>query len=286
MKLFISWSGDISRQIAAQFREWLPMINQHIVAYMSEEDVEKGSHWSSQVRRELETTSYGLVILTPENTKSIWLHFEAGAIAKSVAEGRLSPVLFGLKQSDVHQPLSLFQTTIFDESDMLRLTRSINSATGDQARSDRDIEKMLKSLWPQLRDMILPHVGSFDKRAKSEKPSPSETESILQEMLVLVRHQSRILTNPEELFGQQLLSVLLRLVRNEEGSADRLTESERATALAVCARWVSIEQGVLQGLTERPAITQRVKWFGGYLRELQQKIMAVSSEPPTRTQPT
>src|SRR5262245_39747205 len=105
MKLFISWSGNISRQIGAQFREWLPMINQHIEPYMSEEDMEKGAHWSAHVRRELEATSYGIVILTPENTNSIWLHFEAGAIAKSVADGRLSPVLFGLKQSDVHQPL-------------------------------------------------------------------------------------------------------------------------------------------------------------------------------------
>ena len=92
MKLFVSWSQDISRQIAQDFREWLPLINQTIEPFMSEEDTDKGAHWSSTIRRELEQSAFGIVILTAENIESTWLHFEAGAIAKSVEEGRVVPI--------------------------------------------------------------------------------------------------------------------------------------------------------------------------------------------------
>lgn len=42
MKLLVSWSGLLSNEIAKAFREWIRMINQSIVPYMSEEDIEKG----------------------------------------------------------------------------------------------------------------------------------------------------------------------------------------------------------------------------------------------------
>ena len=44
---------------------------------MSEEDTDKGAHWSSTIRRELEQSAFGIVILTAENIDSTWLHFEA-----------------------------------------------------------------------------------------------------------------------------------------------------------------------------------------------------------------
>jgi hypothetical protein len=55
MKLFVSWSQDTSRQIAQDFREWLPLVNQTIEPFMSEEDTDKGAHWSSTIRRDKPT---------------------------------------------------------------------------------------------------------------------------------------------------------------------------------------------------------------------------------------
>jgi hypothetical protein len=75
MKLLVSWSGPISNEIAKAFRKWINMINQSIVPYMSEEDIQKGSRWSAALSLELEQTNSGVIILTPENTKSEWLHF-------------------------------------------------------------------------------------------------------------------------------------------------------------------------------------------------------------------
>jgi hypothetical protein len=86
MRLFISWSGDLSHRIAECLFEWLPMVLQGLEPYMSSESIEKGARWSSHIGKELEEARFGLVILTKENLSSRWLHFEAGAVAKSVDE--------------------------------------------------------------------------------------------------------------------------------------------------------------------------------------------------------
>ena len=54
---------------------------------MSEEDTDKGAHWSSTIRRELEQSAFGIVILTAENIDSTWLHFEAGAVRQICRRG-------------------------------------------------------------------------------------------------------------------------------------------------------------------------------------------------------
>jgi hypothetical protein len=282
MKLFISWSGPVSKSIATQFREWLPMLNQHIDPYMSEQDTEKGAHWSSEIRAKLEATDFGIVILTPENTSSIWLHFEAGAIAMSVAVGKLAPILFGLKQSEVLHPLALFQTTAFERDDMLRLARSINLANGEQARADRDLEGLFNYLWPELQRKVQPFLESLARVRPSAQTEVSETEKILQEILLLARQQTRLLSNPEELFGEQVLAMLARLLLDVEGGARRLTESERDLTLAICARWASIENLLLQALDGRPAAQQNVKWFSRYLTELQTRVAVARAEDAQR----
>jgi TIR domain-containing protein len=283
MKLFISWSGQISKGIAGEFREWLPLINQTIVPYMSSEDIEKGTHWSSSIRRELETSSFGILILTPENTHSTWLHFEAGAIAKSVAEGRVAPILFGLKQSDIEQPLSLFQATLFEKDEIHRLMKTINSAAGAEAREERQLETVFNSFWPKLEASIKPKLEKLRNRPPKKDEGKLESERILQELLILARQQIRILASPDELFGKETLGLLLRIIHEPDGAAMRLAGKERDLVLALCARWGQLERSLrtnLQGL-EGQAKTRSmgvIDRFSGYVTELQ-SILSGTATP-------
>jgi len=239
MKLFISWSGPVSKAIATEFREWLPLINQTIVPYMSSEDIEKGTLWSSSIRQELDSTSFGILIVTPENTESPWLHFEAGAIAKSVIDGRAAPILFGLKPSDIHQPLALFQATAFEKDEICRLLRTINQAAGEHGRTEKQLDTVFQTFWPKLDQAIQPKLEQLRGSPKKAEVQKQETDRILQELLLLNRQQLRKLSNPDELFGKELLGLLLRIVHEPEGAAIRLANN------SAIWRWHFVDAGAM-----------------------------------------
>jgi hypothetical protein len=46
MKVFISWSGQQSRDIAIELRRWLPYIIQPIKPFLSSGDIRSGKRWS------------------------------------------------------------------------------------------------------------------------------------------------------------------------------------------------------------------------------------------------
>ncbi|MDB5616214.1 TIR domain-containing protein [Tardiphaga sp.] len=270
MKLFISWSGPISKEIAGDFREWLPLINQTIEPYMSSEDIEKGTHWSSSIRHELETSSFGILIMTPENTSSTWLHFEAGAIAKSVAEGRVAPILFSLKQTDIDQPLALFQATLFNKDEMLRLMRTVNQAAGAEARPDKQLETVFESFWPKLEALIKPRLAKLLLDPPRREKEKLESEKILQELVVLGRQQLRILSTPDDLFGKELMNLLLRLTHEPDGGAIRLAAREKDLVMALCGRWGHLEKALRIHFVDYPDRTRdAIDRFSAYFTELE-----------------
>src|SRR5215217_2697511 len=151
MKLFISWSGDVSCQIAQEIRDWIPLIL-NVKPFMTASDIEKGAQWPGVISRELEQSNYGIVCLTRDNLQSQWLAFEAGALAKHMAEGRVMTVLFGgLRNHELRYPLSLFQSTLFNEADFRKLLGSIDTAVPpEHRRENQQLDRLFSKWWPDL----------------------------------------------------------------------------------------------------------------------------------------
>lgn len=187
MRVFVSWSGDVSHQVAIALKEWLPNVLQALDCFVSSVDIAKGSRWPEEVASELDASKFGLVCVTPDNVASPWLNFEAGALSKSVdAPAFVVPFLHGLQKSDVKPPLGHFQAVSGEFADVVLLLRSLNAAAGSPLQDSR-LEKAAEVWWPNLRD-TLSGIEVKDQDAQSVRRSDRE---ILEEVLATVRGAAR-----------------------------------------------------------------------------------------------
>jgi hypothetical protein len=53
MRVFISWSGDLSRRLAEAIRNWLPNTLQYVKPYFTPDDIEKGKKWDNEISKAL-----------------------------------------------------------------------------------------------------------------------------------------------------------------------------------------------------------------------------------------
>src|SRR5580693_4624660 len=122
MRVFISWSGERSRAMAAALRGWLESVMPAVKPFMSEEDIEKGSRGLAKIAAELEGVSFGIICITPENQDRPWLNFEAGAISKIQNCSLTWTLLLEIGASQITGPLNQFQhTKALDQEDFRRL---------------------------------------------------------------------------------------------------------------------------------------------------------------------
>jgi TIR domain len=152
--IFVSWSGDRSRQLAREFKWWLPRILSSVRPWMSESDIHKGDRWSEQVGRQLRDHRIGIICVTPENMASEWLLFEAGALSKTFGEGRVCPVLLGIQPKELEGPLTQFQATVFDREEMFALAESLNRELGDDRADDPVLRDAFDKFWPELAQRV------------------------------------------------------------------------------------------------------------------------------------
>ena len=192
MKLFVSWSGEYSRKIAAVLKQWIPAVIQSVEVFYSPEDIEKGDDWSSRLNQELEECKYGIVCLTPENVKAPWINFEAGALAKTM-DSHVSALMLGIETSDVKGPLSRFQNTRFEKEDFKKLVRSINRTTDKPLASDV-LDYIFDSMWPHLQTPLSEIESElkthFSDGTPMTEPERKENDA-LQEMLHILRKMDR-----------------------------------------------------------------------------------------------
>lgn len=198
MKVFISWSGDTSRQVAEALREWLPSVIQAITPYVSSEDIDKGARWSADISQELEDSNYGILCVTKSNLSAPWLNFEAGALSKSFDKSRVSPFLFGIDRTEVTGPLLQFQSTINEREDVYKLVRGINNSC-ESGLDESRLDQIFTVWWPSLETKL---DSIFEVSApNSDSPTGHKrtNEDVLEEILSLVRTQQKILSDQPEI---------------------------------------------------------------------------------------
>lgn len=224
MKIFISWSGVFSHEVALALREWLPLVVQAAKPFVSSEDIRSGSRWLHELSGTLEEYSIGIACLTPENLDERWINFEAGALSKSVASSRLMCLLIGMKPTDIIGPLSQFQITPYREHDVLKMVMSINESASESSTSEEVIRQTFAKFWPELQVKLDPITERVRSTPEGREVSQFDLPTVLEEILSLVRSQQNVLYN--------------RLPPNDPASV----RVSRETTRMITANWVKVER--------------------------------------------
>jgi hypothetical protein len=171
MTLFLSWSGQVSQQLATVLRKWLPYMLHSIKPFMSSVDIHAGDRWNDDLSHELKDAHYGIVCVTPFNMHKPWMNFEAGALAHLPT---LSPFLFRVDRAALgHSPLTQFQLTEFgrdserNKAEFFRLIESINNSIAEPERAEKDVlAKTFDHWWLELKKELdaIPHVSPGETR--------------------------------------------------------------------------------------------------------------------------
>jgi len=182
MKIFFSWSGELSQKVANIFYEYLPLMLNEVDIFMSEHDIESGTSWSIRLSEELNETNYCIVFLTPDNLIKPWILFEAGAISKQLGSRVCSLLIKDLRPQDLNSPLSLFQNRIFNKKDIYKLLNDINSKL-KKPLTEKQLESVFKKWWPDIESE---YNKSLFSRPDNTRVKLSERE-LLEELVLRVR---------------------------------------------------------------------------------------------------
>lgn len=194
-RVFISWSGQVSKGLALAINGWLQQTLQRLRPWLSAADLKPGDRWNDKVSSNLQQTHCGILCMTPENLGSAWLLFEAGACAKSMNEARVIPVLFGVQTSQLPSPLSSFQSVNADKEGFWKLAVALNDElrTLNEDADDRKelgeslLSAVFKHAWPDLEKEL-----TRLRKMLSQSGPPSRSEQdVLGEVLDAVRRLER-----------------------------------------------------------------------------------------------
>ena len=143
--LFISWSGELSKKIAKELKEFFEETLQNMDPFFSP-DIPKGTGWLEQLNTAINNSTAGILCLTKENNMKPWVLFESGALSRV---GLVCPIVFDLKKEKVKSPLNIFQSSEFNKEEFKKLFEDINSSCGS-------------GLHQKVIDRIFENNGRFD----------------------------------------------------------------------------------------------------------------------------
>jgi len=225
VKVFISWSGDTSLKVAQLLRDWLPYVINAIEPYVSSEDIDKGARWSTDIAKELEDSTFGILCVTRDNLNAPWLSFEAGALSKTMEKSFVTPFLFDIKRSEVQGPILQFQSTIIEKDDIKRLLKTLNKACGEASIPEERLDKSFDVWYPTLETGLnqLKNEVACPGDESGEDDSVHSSE-ILEEILELSRDNQKLLKNPDPKISddiKQVTSSIQRILERDAIQHDR-----------------------------------------------------------------
>jgi len=169
INIFLSWSGTTGKLIATELRLLLRTQLSGVNPFMSDFDIQKGEQWKKILDQSLMETDYGLFIITPDTSNSVWMGYEAGAIymARRKREINILPLLFEGQGDKLPNYLSELHGVEFKKENWKDIFHSIAKSIKEKSLEDNinySIDDSFECFW-RLFDQ---YVRSILKDAEEE----------------------------------------------------------------------------------------------------------------------
>lgn len=183
----MSWSGARSRAAAELLSNWTKCVIQATQPWISTRGIDRGALWFSTINDELKDTTVGIVCLTHENKNKPWILFEAGALAKGLANSRVCTFLVDLEPKDLQDPLAQFNHTLPTRDGVWSLVVTLNNSIATPLEQGI-LEQVFDTNWPQFLNkfeaLLLQHPQEGIVEVRSN-------DSMLEEILASTRSLSQ-----------------------------------------------------------------------------------------------
>jgi TIR domain len=180
LKIFLSWSGNRSKDVAHLFRDWLSCALQAIKPWLSSKDIDRGAQWLAAVNDQLKDSTTGIVFLTHENKERPWILFEAGALTKGLTTARVCTFLVDLQPEDIQEPLAQFNHTIPTREGVFQLVESLNKGLENRKLANETLALVFDKYWPEFEQKFSQILEATNTDAPIEHRS---IEDLLSEIL-------------------------------------------------------------------------------------------------------
>lgn len=165
IKVFLSWSGNVGKELASSFQDVIQGVFKADTFFS--QDIPVGDEWGRQIRRALRQCQFSFIFLTPESINSDWVLFETGALWRHYEKSRVCPILIGLNYTRTPAPLQMLQAVSFDlkksgetkpaysnrlKNQCRKLFESLDKALEQNRQSSQNFGKQFnKFVWPNIR---------------------------------------------------------------------------------------------------------------------------------------
>lgn len=192
MNVLLSWSGSKSNKAAEVFHDWMTVVLPGSHPRLSSEDISCGPQGFSALMEQLAPASFCILFLTPQNVRSPWLYFEAGAIATRQNSARVCSYLIGVASHQLSAgPLSQFQWTEATKEGTWKLVRELNRGL-PTPHDERLLEPSFSQAWPALKrklDVVLTEQDDESPRGVETQASPADYD-LTEEARTLLRESA------------------------------------------------------------------------------------------------
>lgn len=253
LKVFISWSGERSKAVATQVKQWVGQVFQGTEVFMSDEDIMAGTNWSERIKSELANTTVGIICMTPENQDAKWINFEMGALSKEVRDGdtRVIPLLIGFNSTQqVGQPAASLNMVMLNKDGLRKIAYSLNQVM-ENKREQSAIDLVTDMWWKELSASIETAAGELPTQSPPERSERAMVEEILETVRIISKYQPAVTSarkaqRPRQV-SRSLHSVVSdiigdvggEMVTSDDGISGFTVKTARALPEEVCLSVVS-----------------------------------------------